>query len=88
MCSPSERTAALLVRDTLPLSLSLSRLQGYLGHEKRPPRKTVALCLGTYGDPRGVGLSLMSEVPLYAAPSRRRSTTARTLETLAPFDLL
>jgi hypothetical protein len=31
-------------------------LQGYLAHEGSPPRQdpTVALCLGTYGDPRGV----------------------------------
>ena len=34
-------------------------VQGYLAHKKPPPPQdpTVALCLETYGDPRGVGVS-------------------------------
>ena len=34
-------------------------LQGYLAHKKHSPRGTIqlALCLGTYGDPRGMGVS-------------------------------
>ena len=32
-------------------------LQGYLAHKKHHPCRTlVALCLGTYSDPRGVGV--------------------------------
>ena len=30
---------------------------GYLVHKKRLPRRSLALCLGTYGGPRGVGVS-------------------------------
>ena len=37
---------------------------------------TVGLCLGPYGDPRGGGLILMSEVPLYAHRIPRCSTSA------------
>jgi hypothetical protein len=32
-------------------------LQGYLAHKKQPPvGPFIALCLGTYGDPRRVGV--------------------------------
>ena len=36
-----------------------TRSQGYLAHKKHPPPKdtTVALCLGTYDGPKGVGVS-------------------------------
>ena len=38
--------------------------QGYLAHKKHPPRRTLqTLCLGTYGDPRGVGSFLCARYP-------------------------
>ena len=62
----------------MPIGISL---QGYLAHENPPPPVGPYSCPGTYGDPRGVGVSyergtpvlviqggwvfLMSEVPLY-----------------------
>ena len=41
-------------------------LQGYLAHKKHPPPldPEVALCLGTYGDPRGVGVSYERGTPV------------------------
>ena len=37
-------------------------VQGYLTHKKQPPPQdpTAALCLGTYGDPAGAGVGLLS----------------------------
>ena len=42
-------------------------LQGYLAHNPPSPPKnpTIGLYLGSYGGPRGGGLFLMGEVPLY-----------------------
>jgi len=41
-------------------------LQGYLAHKNPPPSQdpTVALCLGNYGDPRGVGVSYERGTPV------------------------
>ena len=41
-------------------------LQGYLAHKTPPPPKdpTGGLCPGTYGDPRGVGVSYERGTPL------------------------
>ena len=43
-------------RDTMP-TRHMPNIQGFLAPKKPPPPydSTVALCLGTYGDPRGVG---------------------------------
>ena len=42
-------------------------LQGYLAHKNPPPYDpTVALFLGTYRDPRGVGVSYERDTPVYA----------------------
>ena len=37
-------------------------MQGYLAHKKQDP--TVALCVGTYGGPMGVGVSYERGTPL------------------------
>ena len=41
-------------------------LQGYVAQKNPPPPKdpTVSLCLGTYGDPRGVGVSREGDTPV------------------------
>ena len=41
-------------------------LQGYLAHKNPPPRR--ALCLGTYGDPRGVDISYERGAPVERGP--------------------
>ena len=46
------------------VSILIWRVQGYLAHKEHPP-PTVGLYLGSYGVPRGGGLFLMSEVPLW-----------------------
>ena len=43
-------------------------VQKYLANKNPPPPQvpTVALCLGTYGDPRGVGVSYERGTPVQA----------------------
>ena len=52
-------------------------IRGYLAHKKHPPPQdpTVGLCLGTYGDPVGLGvcyergtLPCIAEVPFLVLP--------------------
>ena len=51
-------------------------LQGYLAHKKLPPHRTlqyvVGLCRGSYGDPRGVGVSYERGTPVLNPESRNR----------------
>ena len=62
------------------------RLQGYLAHKKMPhPRdSTVALCIGTYGDPRGVDVSYERGTPALLvadASGRSRGITGSRIRT-------
>ena len=51
-----------------------STLQGYLAHETPPPQDpTVALCLGFFDDPRGMGVSYER-----GTPAREESATGAT----------
>ena len=45
-------------------------LQGYLAHQNPPPPQdpAVALCPGSYGDPRGVGVSYERGIPVIWSP--------------------
>ena len=55
------------------IGMTASQLQGYPTHKPPPPQDpTVALCLGTYGDPRGAGVS-----------DERGTSVARLVESVA-----
>ena len=73
--------AAHRVDGWLPKTIT-ERLQGYLAHEKQPPR-TVALCLGTYCGPRGVGVSYERGTPVVAwgGATPTRATRQLNLDT-------
>jgi len=46
--------------------MSPGRVEGYLAHKNPPPYDpAVALCLGTYGDPRGVDVSYVRLTPVW-----------------------
>ena len=53
------------------LCFYLCVLQGYLAHENPPPPQdpTVALCLGTYGDPRGTPVQRLRRGRQVTSPS-------------------
>ena len=53
-----------------PVRVPRQTLQECLAHKKQPPPKdpSVGLNLGSYAGPRGVGLFLISGVPLYSPP--------------------
>ena len=63
------------------LDIRTPPLQGYLAHENPPPQDpTVALCLGTCGDPMGVGVSYERGIPVYQwsdPPPHRPKKNAR-----------
>ena len=52
--------------DVFYSSTTAHELQGYLAHKNSPPPQglTVALRLGTYGDPREVGVSYERGTPV------------------------